>query len=259
MSKVENRLPGTPSWFDVMTPDLEGAKKFYGELFGWSIEIGPAEMGYYSNCQLRGMQVAGMGKLPENAPFPSAWSCYFHTTDVNRSVALVKEFGGQVTMGPMAVMDFGHMAVCSDPTGAIFGFWQPGTHRGSLLENEPGAMCWAELYTRQAAKARDFYSKVLEVEARPMEGGDIEYYTFHKGEPASSGCMQMDEKFPAQVPAHWNVYFAVADADASAERIKALGGKVFRGPFDTPYGRMASVADPYGAAFSIIALPKSMS
>jgi predicted enzyme related to lactoylglutathione lyase len=54
------------------------------------------------------------------------------------------------------------------------------------------------------------------------------------------------------VPNHWQVYFAVADADATAAKITELGGSILAQPFDTPAGRIAAAADPQGAAFSII-------
>jgi predicted enzyme related to lactoylglutathione lyase len=51
------------------------------------------------------------------------------------------------------------------------------------------------------------------------------------------------------------VYFAVADADATAAKATESGGTVIAAPFDTPVGRMAVLSDPQGAAFSIIQLP----
>lgn len=253
MAKVETRLAGTPAWFDLMTPDLEGARKFYGELFGWNFLVGKPEMGYYTMCRLGDANAAGMGLRPKDAPYPTAWSIYFKSDDINASVAAVKANGGQVTMGPLDVSGEGHMAVCMDPTGAVFGFWQYGRHTGAHVADEPGAMTWAEVSTREGAKARDFYAKVLDAEAHAMQG--MEYWTLHKngGEP-KCGVMHMDDKFPKEIPNHWAVYFAVADTEASVELIKKNGGKLHHGPFDTPYGRIAIVSDPYGAVFSIIKL-----
>ncbi len=252
MAKVENRLAGTPSWFDLMTPDLEGARKFYGDLFGWTYLVGPAEMGYYTMCKVGDANAAGMGLRPKDAPYPTVWSIYFKSTDINASVEAVKANGGQVTVPPMEVPGAGHMAVCIDPTGAAFGFWQDGNHTGAQVADEPGAMTWAEVNTREGAKARDFYTKVLDCSAHVMPG--MEYWTLNKGADAKCGVMHMDDKFPKEIPNHWTVYFAVNDTDASVELIKSKGGRVNHGPFDTPYGRIAMVADPYGAMFAIIKL-----
>lgn len=253
MSKVETRRAGTPAWFDVMTPDLEGARKFYGELFGWTFLVGAPEMGYYTMCKLGDANAAGMGLRPNDAPYPPSWSIYFKSDDINASVAAVKANGGQVTMPPMVVGESGTMAVCMDPTGAVFGFWQYGTHKGGEVADEPGAMTWAEVCTREGTKARDFYSKVMDLPAHQMPGG-MQYWTLGPESEAKCGIMHMDDKFPKEIPNHWTVYFAVADTDASVAKIEKLGGKLLHPAFDTPYGRIAQVMDPWGAKFAIIKL-----
>ena len=53
------------------------------------------------------------------------------------------------------------MAVFADPTGAVFGIWQPGTFLGAELVNEPGALAWNELNTRDLAGAKEFYGAVF--------------------------------------------------------------------------------------------------
>ena len=53
-------------------------------------------------------------------------------------------------------------------------------------------------------------------------------------------------------PNHWHVYFGVDDADATAAKAAELGGSILAPPFDSPVGRMAVIADPQGAVFSII-------
>ncbi len=252
MAKVENRLAGAPAWFDLMTPDLDGAQKFYGELFGWTFVVGKPEMGYYTMCKLGGANAAGMGLRPNDAPYPTAWSAYFKSDDIQKSVDTVKAHGGHVTMGPMDVSGEGHMAVCIDPTGAVFGFWQNGRHTGAEVADEPGAMTWAEVCTRDGAKARDFYASVLDYQAEQMPG--MQYWTLNKGGDAKCGVMHMDDKFPKEIPPHWAVYFAVNDTEAAVELIKKNGGQVRHGPFDTPYGRIAIASDPWGAVFSIIKL-----
>lgn len=254
MSKIDAHTPGTPSWFDLMTPDLDGAKKFYGELFGWSFETGGPETMFYTMCRKGGMNAAGMGKQPENAPFPTVWTVYLATTDVDADVARVKAHGGSAMMEPMDVMEEGRMAVCTDPTGAVFGLWQPRRHGGAQVKDEHGAMTWTEVATRDAAKARDFYANVFGLEPRKMEAEGMEYYTMHKGPQTACGVMQMNQQWPAEIPPHWMAYFAVDDADAATKRITEMGGKVNHGPFDTPYGRMAVVSDPYGAVFTVIKL-----
>lgn len=254
MPNVDHHEPGTPSWFDLMTTDPEKARAFYGALFGWTFEVGPPESGFYTMCLKNGRPAAGIGKKPDGAPFPPAWTVYMASADADATTAAVREKGGAVVMGPMDVMEEGRMAIYADPTGAVFGVWQPKRHTGSRVTGEHGAMAWCEVNTRKGPEARDFYAGVLGLKGRQIEG--MEYWTLHRGEEAVCGVLQMNEKWPADVPPHWMAYFAVDDTDAALEKVKELGGVVCVPPFDTPYGRMAVINDPAGAALSIIQLPR---
>lgn len=254
MSNVDQHDAGTPTWFDLMTSDPAGAQKFYGELFGWTFLQG---MMGYSMCQKNGRNAAGMGKRPEDAPYPSSWTVYFDSRDVDATAARVREFGGKMMMEPMDVGDQGRMIVCADPTGAVFGFWQGRAHKGAQIIDEHGAMTWCEVNTRDGLKDAEFYAKVLDVEPRKMPMESPIYYTLHKGEKAVAGVLQMNHQWPDSIPPHWMPYFAVDDAEAACEKIKSLGGQVMHGPFDSPYGRIAVVADPYGAAFSVVKLSEA--
>jgi len=254
MTKTDKHDPGTVTWVDLMTTNPEAARTFYGALFGWTFDIGGPESGGYAMAKYEGRNTAGIGGQPPGAQFPPAWSVYFGTSDLDATVAAVKEGGGTLVMGPMDVMEEGRLAFFADPTGAHFGAWQPKRHHGAQLVDEPGAMTWFEVNTRDAAKARDFYSRVFGLEAKKLEGGmPTEYWTLHKGPRTVAGVLQMTKEWEG-VPPHWMTYFAVADLDVAVKRIPELGGTISVPPFATPYGRMAVVTDPAGAAFSIIKL-----
>jgi hypothetical protein len=146
------------------------------------------------------------------------------------------------------------MAVFTDPTGAVFGLWQPGTFAGSELVNEPGALAWNELGTRDTAGAKEFYGAVFAWSYEDMESPRVGTYTAWKvGEAMVGGMLDIDAAgVPAEIPAHWLVYFAVENTDAAVEKVKAGGGSVRMGPIDIPAGRFAVVADPFGAVFAVM-------
>jgi uncharacterized protein len=256
MAEVTSYAPGTPSWVDLMTSDPEGARTFYAGLFGWEIEVGPPETGNYGMARLRGHNVAGLGGEPARDGMPTAWTTYIATDDVDGAVKRIADAGGEVMMGPMDVMGEGRMAVATDPTGAVFGMWQPGGHSGASLVNEPGTISWNELATRDLAAARRFYGAVFGYDWADVdtgEGGPL-YATFVVGGRSVGGAMQMNDQWPAGIPSHWMPYFAVADADEAVAAVERLGGRVNVPPMDSPYGRFAIVADPQGGVFSVIDL-----
>jgi len=243
----------TVSWVELQTPDPGKARKFYGELFGWTFVGGDdPNTGFYTMAQLGGRNVAGLAKLREGSPFPPMWSVYLAVDDADAIARKVTEAGGKIVVPPMDVMEEGRMAYFADPSGGHFGVWQGRKHPGAQVTEEPGAMVWHEVYTRDLAKAKQFYMSVFGLGTKRLDAEGIDYWTLQKGERTVFGAMQMTAQFPPEVPSHWNTYFAVTDTDAAAKKAEALGGTVMAPPFDTPYGRMAVIADPTGAAFCII-------
>jgi uncharacterized protein len=157
----------------------------------------------------------------------------------------------------MDVMDLGTMAVFADPTGAVFGIWQSGTFHGAGRVNEPGALAWNELNTRDPEAAKTFYGAVFGWGTRDNDMGEMGTYTeWLLGEDSIGGMLDITGRVPDEVPAHWLAYFAVEDTDAALETINGAGGGVKFGPVDIPAGRFAVVNDPHGAVFAVIQMPE---
>lgn len=238
---------------DLGSPDPGAAGDFYSGLFGWEIgEAGPPETGGYRMCMLRGVPVAGIG-VQMQSDMPPYWTTYVSVVDADSTAKEVRNAGGQVFVEPMDVMDFGRMAVFTDPAGAVFSVWQPMNHIGAGLVNEAGALSWNELLTRDVQASKTFYGSVFGWTGNVLEMGEMVYTEWKLGDASVGGMMEMDENF-ADVPPHWMVYFAVADADATAAKVGQLGGRVHQPPMDIPQGRFGLAADPQGAMFSFIAL-----
>jgi predicted enzyme related to lactoylglutathione lyase len=258
MSERTSYAPGTPSWVDLGSPDLDAAVEFYSKLFGW--QVPPAEnvenTGGYRRATKDGADVAGMMPLMQEGQ-PPAWSTYVSVADAAATAAAVKEAGGSVMAEPMDVMGLGTMAVFADPTGAVFGIWQPGTFPGAGRVNEPGALSWNELNTRDPDAAKAFYGAVFGWGFEDHDMGEIGTYTELKvGEDSVGGMIDITGRAPDEVPPHWLAYFAVENTDAALETVKSSGGGVAFGPVDIPAGRFAVVHDPHGAMFSVIQMPE---
>ena len=218
--------PGTPSWIELSVPNADAAARFYGELMGWrATEPGPPETGGYRMFEQGGKSVGGlMGHMQEGQP--TAWATYVSVADADDTAAKVAAAGGTVVVEPMDVMDIGRMAIFADPTGAVFGVWQPKTFTGADLVNEPNSLCWNEVLTRDANAGKAFYPAVFGwVAGRPSFDGAPDTYTVWEldGKPVG-GMMQMtDDYFPAEMPPHWGVCFAVANCDDTLAKAQALG------------------------------------
>jgi predicted enzyme related to lactoylglutathione lyase len=214
------------------------------------------QTGGYRRATKDGADVAGMMPLMQEGQ-PPAWTSYISVEDADATAAAVKEAGGAVYAEPMEVMDLGKMAIFADPTGAVFGVWQPGTFPGAGLVNEPGALAWNELGTRDPDAAKAFYGAVFGWGFRDSDMGEMGTYTeWLNGEDSIGGMMDVSGRLPDEIPAHWLVYFAVESTDAALETVKSSGGGVSFGPIDIPAGRFAIVTDPHGAAFAVIQMPE---
>jgi predicted enzyme related to lactoylglutathione lyase len=254
MTRISRHQFGTPCWIDLMTSDPDAARRFYGELFGWTFEVGGPETFYYTTCLKNGLKVAGLSGRPPGMDAPLRWSVYFCVEDADAATRAIEREGGKALFPVMDVLELGRMGSYADPTGVTFGVWQPKSHLGSDLVGEPGAMSWWEVNTRDAVRASKFYGAVFGLEPRRLDAPDIEYYTLNHPEGPAAGVMQITEALDV-FPPQWMIYLGSADADAAAAKATTLGGSVKIPPFDTPYGRISVLADPQGVVFSIVRPP----
>ncbi len=113
--------PGAFSWTELLTNDVDGAKEFYGKVFGWGAETHGEGPGAYTEWQVSGRSIGGMMLKPPMIPaeVPPFWSVYFTVNDTDATIEQVKALGGQLMTGPMDI-EPGRFAVVADPAGAAF-------------------------------------------------------------------------------------------------------------------------------------------
>ncbi|MGJ7441298.1 VOC family protein [Aquipuribacter sp. MA13-6] len=248
-TRTEPWPAGTPCWVDYGAVDVDAAVGFYSEVLGWTPETADPEHGGYVMCTVRGHDAAGIG--PSTTPgVPSAWVTYLASTDADATAAAATEAGGMVLAEPFEVVGLGRMAIVADPQGAVFGVWQALGRIGSAIVNEPGGLTWNDAAHPDPAAARTFYARVFGYRYQALPGAGDVYRTFSVDGGHPLGGMG---GLPAEgVPAHWLTYFAVADADAAVAVARRRGASVGAGPFDTEFGRIATLTDPWGATFAVM-------
>jgi predicted enzyme related to lactoylglutathione lyase len=249
--------PGTFSWVDAATTDLDGATAFYEALLGWDHVDAPIGDGaVYRMFQLGGKQVAAAGEQraeERSHGIPPHWNNYVTVASADETAARVKELGGNPMMDPFDVFDSGRMTVFSDPTGAILSIWEPREHIGAGVVNEPGALTWNELSTSDVEKAKGFYGDLFGWRFEDVGSAEFPYTTIRNGERMNGGIRPLgDQEKQTGVPPNWMPYFVSAELDRSAARIGELGGAVMVGPMAILQGSRIVVArDPQGAVFAL--------
>jgi uncharacterized protein len=250
--KVERYEANVPSWVDLSTEDVAKAVAFFSELFGWDCQDMGEEAGHYHLCTKNGEQVAGIGPLM--SPGPAHWTTYVNVESADATTAKVEASKGGVLMGPMDVMEAGRMAIFADPSGAAIGIWQPNQHLGATLVNEPGSWTWSNLLTRDVGASNDFYGDVFSWAVAEETSMDPPGFVYSVSGRAIASATPMPDVMPPATPSYWDVIFAVADADATADEVRRLGGSVVMGPEDMPPGRIGSGLDPAGTVFTWIGM-----
>ncbi|OIV36200.1 hypothetical protein BIV57_17500 [Mangrovactinospora gilvigrisea] len=267
MVQVENRRrPGTPAWVGLMSHDPAAAQDFYGRLLGWDFEPGPAELSGSVSATLRGLPVAGLGRIPADA-LPSMWTAYLAVDSADGTADDIRSNGGTVAVGPLQLGRMGRRAVAADPLGAAFGIWEAEEFLGSEAAGEPGTLAWCELLTGDAEVAGAFYRAVFGLEPERVQGeresdradggreradgGREDLVALRAGDRPVAWIRGVGDAAKAVGP-RWLTVFRVADADRAADLASEAGGQVRLPPYDTRYGRMAGLEDPDGALFEVV-------
>ncbi len=273
MSQARTYPEGVTSWIDIEHRDVEAAKAFYGELFGWTFADAttPGASAHYVVAQLDGLDAAGIGGTDEaagRAVEPPSWNTYIAVTDADAAATRITAAGGRVLLAPSDVGQAGRSAVCVDPFGVPFRLWQAEQRLGAQIANTPGAWNFSQLHAADPEASAAFYSKVFGwavhdlgfamMIRRPGYGDHLEatvdpdIRTRQAGDLTPPG---FEDAIGWLVPVgpdeqpHWHVAFTVADRDASATTAERGGGAVL-GRSDSDWTRDALIRDPQGGVFT---------
>ena len=247
MSERTSYSPGTFSWADLTTSDLDDAQRFYGALHGWEFEAMPAgEGGPYVMARKAGANVCG---LTESADHPPHWNNYVTVDSADAAAQRAEELGGTAVMPAFDVMDVGRMAMVQDPTSAVLCLWEAKTNIGAQRINEPGAMTWNDLTTPDADAAAKFYGELFgwRIEEIPEAFG---YRVIYNGERSNGGILPQRPDMGDAPPA-WMPYFGTEDVEQAVEKVPELGGRVLTQPMPVPNGAFIVITDPQGATSAL--------
>lgn len=260
------RSTGSSTWLDLSVHDLDAAKAFYSGLFGWEFEDMGEQFNHYHLVRNDGALVGGLMDVtgmtcPAGDPLPAAWTVYLLVDDIEATARKVTENGGTLVSGPHPVGDQGIMAVVLDATQAGLGLWQAGTLEGFDFTGSPGSPVWFELMTHGFDAACDFYRNVVGADlvpmSEPMDDDAFRYVTNGPEGKNGWGLGDATGVMPEDA-AGWRIYLGVEAADAATARVQELGGRLLDGPVDSPFGRIATVADPDGATFQVCAMSEAV-
>lgn len=264
-TKSRGNPQGDFIWYELMTPDPEGAKAFYDAVVGWRIGPGVEEyQGYRMIGRSDGGNAGGVlpitDEMRERGARPT-WLGYLSVDDVDRTVKAAEAQGGKVLMPPMGIPNVGRTALITDPQGAPFYVMKPtppadkpDAKSDVFSPTEQQRVSWNELSTSDPAAARSFYGEQFgwtSDDFMPM--GEMGEYRFWKQNGVQIGavCGLMGESRPK-----WRYYFRVPSIAKAKEAVEHGGGTVTHGPHEVPGGDHIVIGiDPQGAEFSLVGGP----
>lgn len=257
-------------WYELMTPDADGATRFYGEVVGWKITGGgpaaPDGIDYRHIVRSDGGSNGGVLQLSKDMILGGArpvWLGYLYVPDVDKAVAAIEAGGGKVLM-PRTTIEVGRFALVTDPQGVPIYVMTPAPPPGKpdaqsdvYDRTTPQHISWNELYTPDIEGAKAFYSRHFGFEFNDsMPMGPMGDYWFIDVRMSNGGGQTIGAMMqkPPHVPAPgWNYYIHVDDIDIAAQAVKDGGGQVLNGPMEVPGGDwIINGMDPQGAAFSLV-------
>jgi predicted enzyme related to lactoylglutathione lyase len=253
-------------WYELTTPDVDAARKFYPPITGWGTQ--PFDKDYMMWTS-GGAPIAGIFRLgPEQRQkgIPPNWMPYIEANNIDETARRVTSLGGKVMVGPDDIPGTGRFAVVQDPQGAVFGIYKSSNQMSRAWDGTPvvGRFSWHELMTTDYKKAWDFYRQLFGWEKTgemDMGGGNMYFMYGMKGKPYGGMFNRPPEMAgiagaagmagTAGMPPFWLVYVHVKDVDKAVEATTRTGGMVKQPPMEVPGGRIAILGDPQGAGFAV--------
>jgi hypothetical protein len=242
-------------WADLLTPDLDASKRFYGGLFGWSFTDAVSGQSGYTVAYVDGRPVAGF--IPRATPASErrqpVWLTFIAVSDVDAARRTALDHGAKVVFEPKTYPQRGRQAVLSDPEGAAFAILASSSGDPADVLAEPGEWIWSSLQVGDPARDAAFYQTLFgyEVFDVPSEDG-LKHMILSSDDFARASVNAFPDASSGRHP-HWLDFVRVLDAASVASKAVALGGRVLVEPrLDRHGGNVAVIADPNGAPIGIM-------
>lgn len=253
---------GKVIWVDLVTPNLATAEHFYAGLFGWSFPDTRDGSSHYAVAMLDGRPVAGLFQhaVPAGEHRQSAWLTFIAVADVDAAKQTTVAQGGRVLSEPHAYARRGRQAVLADPQGAIFAVLASSSGDPPDVLATPGEWIWSSLIATDPGKDAAFYQTVFGYDVFDSENEDGgEHLILSTDEYARASVNAMPDVASHRHP-HWLNFVRVVDTVQMTAKVSELGGRVLVEPrVDRHGGRVAVVADPFGAPFGLLEWPDTQS
>jgi len=249
---MASMLNGKFVWYELTSPDVAAARRFYGDVLGWQVRDGQIPGLDYGLMSAAGTDIAG--SMQQEAGMPASWTPYICVDDIDAVFAGAVQAGATSVMPVSPIPNVGRFTIMVDPQGAPFGlieyaadFPKPAIPAHGIH----GHGWWRELHTSDYEKAFAFYGALFGwVKSNAMDMGPMGVYQLiaPEGGGDNGGMLNDGSRAP-----FWLTYFWVTDIDVAHDAVTAGGGTVVNRPMEVPGGAWVFEGrDPQGVTFALV-------
>jgi uncharacterized protein len=252
---TSDRHVGKVVWADLVTPDLESAKRFYGGLFGWTFQNTAAGEKEFVVALLDGQPVAGLVQrpVPTGQHKQPAWLTFIAVRDTGEADRTALAHGGKVLSPPRDYPERGRQAVLEDPQGAVFAVLQSSSGDPADTLAPMGGWIWSSLITTDPNTGAAFYQALFGYEVFELPSEDGREHLLLASDGYARATANSPPLTAPNLHSHWVNFVRVANAAEMSKKAVALGGRVLVQPHPDRHGEMvAVVADPSGAPVGLL-------
>ncbi len=239
-------------WHELLSKDVEAAKRFYGQLFGWKTSA--FDLGLHGEYVLfldGDRPAAGMVAL-KNRWAPSNWTPYVYCADIERAAKETVFWGGDITGGPVEIPGVGVVLMIHDNQGAALTLLKPDDPRKyPPAKLRVGGFCNHVLNARDIKRADEFYGRLLGWKLKMVDVGlpkKAMVFVHDRSRVATLHRLAED----ANEPNSWLCGVGVKGLPGAHQRAVGMGAVSLAPPRrGGKLGAMNALRDPTGAVFAM--------
>ncbi len=237
-------------WHDLITPDIDASKSFYGNLFGWTFTDTNMKGLRYATIYNDGNVIGGMIEVKEAKSATWISALPLDNAKLNARIKSVVASGAKAVLAPIKLPGRGKQVVFQGPLGEEFSLISKNDYTEKMdRSSKKGNWIGMELWADNPAQASVFYNNAFAVSTTKTSYDNKPYWTFDFEDQAVAGMLQNPV---TNQGSQWVPYIQFSDINEMLPSLKQSGADILLSPNkDIRDGKLGIFVDPQGAIFAV--------